>query len=154
MPGLRGLRLCAVSVNDRTKAAEKLAGLLAFPTLVSLPDLAEMADIVVESIPAAHFSEVAEPAIERGRIFVPLSVGALLSRMDLVERAHETGARIVVPTGALLGLDAVRAAAEGKVDSVRLVTRKPPEGLRTAPHIIAQVSMSMQSRRCQSLCLS
>ena len=34
--------------------------------------------------------------------------------MHLVERAQETGARIIVPTGALLGLDAVRAAAEGR----------------------------------------
>jgi aspartate dehydrogenase len=33
--------------------------------------------------------------------------------MHLVEKARATGARIIVPTGALLGLDAVRAAAEG-----------------------------------------
>jgi len=46
--------------------------------------------------------------------------------MELVRRAHETGARIVVPTGALLGLDAVRAAAEGPIDSVTIESRKPP----------------------------
>ena len=51
---------------------------------------------------------------------MPASVGALLPRMELVRRAHETGARIVVPTGALLGLDAVRAAAEGPIDSVTI----------------------------------
>ena len=34
---------------------------------------------------------------------------------DLIERAKQNGARIVVPTGALIGLDAVRAAAEGDV---------------------------------------
>ncbi len=67
-------------------------------------------------------------AIEAGRIFVPASVGALLPRMELVRRAQETGARIVVPTGALLGLDAVRAAAEGPVDSVTIESRKPPRG--------------------------
>jgi aspartate dehydrogenase len=55
--------------------------------------------------------------------------------MYLVRRAQQTGARIVVPTGALLGLDAVRAAAEGPIDSVTLETRKPPGGLDGAPYL-------------------
>jgi aspartate dehydrogenase len=77
------------------------------------------------------------PAIEAGRILVPASVGALLPRLALVERAREVGARIVVPTGALLGLDAVRAAAEGEVTTVEIETRKPPGGLAGAPYLAA-----------------
>jgi aspartate dehydrogenase len=68
---------------------------------------------------------------------VPSSVGALLPRMHLVTRAIRTQARIVVPTGALLGLDAIRALAEEPVDSVRLTTRKPPGGLAGAPYLVA-----------------
>jgi aspartate dehydrogenase len=56
--------------------------------------------------------------------------------MHLVARAQATGARIIVPTGALLGLDAVRAAAEGPVESVTMVTRKPPAGLEGAPYLV------------------
>jgi aspartate dehydrogenase len=56
--------------------------------------------------------------------------------MHLVRRARKTGARIVVPTGALLGLDAVRAAAEGRVDSVTIESRKPPRGLEGAPWLV------------------
>jgi aspartate dehydrogenase len=41
-----------------------------------------------------------------------------------------------VPSGALLGLDAVTAAAEGKIHSVRMVTRKPVRGLAGAPYLI------------------
>ncbi|MFN7633431.1 MAG: aspartate dehydrogenase, partial [Acetobacteraceae bacterium] len=90
---------------------------------------------VVEAAPAAVFEEVASAAIEAGRIFIPSSVGALLPRMHLVERAKQTGARIVVPTGALLGRDAVRAAADGTVESVTIQTRKPPRGLAGAPYL-------------------
>jgi aspartate dehydrogenase len=43
-----------------------------------------------------------------------------------------------VPTGALLGLDAVRGAAEGTIHSVTMKTRKPPRGLKGAPHIEAE----------------
>ncbi len=42
----------------------------------------------------------------------------------------------MVPTGALIGLDAVTAAAEGTIHSVRLVTRKPLKGLAGAPHLV------------------
>ncbi len=75
-------------------------------------------------------------AVGKGRIFMPLSCGQLLDHMDLVERAAATGARIVVPTGALLGLDAVRGEAEGDIESVTMVTRKPPGGLEGAPHLV------------------
>src|SRR5690606_33743284 len=94
-------------------------------------------DVVLECAPAEVFAKIAEPAIEAGRIFMPTSVGALLSRMHLVERAKQTGARIIVPTGALLGLDAVRAAAEGTIHSVTMVTRKPPGSLKGAPYLVS-----------------
>jgi aspartate dehydrogenase len=67
---------------------------------------------------------------------MPLSVGRLLENWDLVERAKASGARILVPTGALLGLDAVRAAAEGTIHSVKMITRKPPDGLDGAPYLV------------------
>ena len=53
----------------------------------------------------------------------------------MVEQAKQTGARILVPTGALIGLDAVRAAAEGEIRSVTMITRKPPGGLEGAPYL-------------------
>src|SRR5204863_6065170 len=81
---------------------------------------------------------VATPAIEAGRMLVALSAGALLDHMELIERAAQTGARILVPTGALIGLDAVRAAAEGIIGSVKLVSRKPPSGLVGAPYLEAR----------------
>jgi aspartate dehydrogenase len=132
--GVEGLRLIAVAARDHDKARATLAGFRTQPALVSLADLAE-ADIVVEAAPSSVFEEVAKAAIARGRIFVPSSVGALLPRMQLIAQARATGARIIVPTGALLGLDAVRAAAEGEVASITIETRKPPGGLVGAPYL-------------------
>jgi len=133
--GVEGLRLVAVAARDPAKAESNLRGFRDPPCVVALDRLAE-ADIVVEAAPAAVFESIALAAIEAGRVFVPASVGALLPRMHLVERARETGARIVVPTGALLGLDAVRAAAEGYVESVTIESRKPPRGLAGAPYLV------------------
>jgi aspartate dehydrogenase len=64
-----------------------------------------------------------------------LSVGALLQNEDLVDLARAHGGQIIVPTGALIGLDAVTAAAVGTIHSAKLVTRKPVAGLVGAPHL-------------------
>jgi aspartate dehydrogenase len=134
--GIPGLQLTAVSARDQEKARHNLAPLKSEVALLPLAELAAHADIVIECAPSAVFRELALPAIEQGRIFVPLSVGQLLVHADLERRAAETGARILVPTGALLGLDAVRAAAEGTIERVTMVTRKPPKGLAGAPYLV------------------
>jgi len=131
-----GLRLAAVSARDAARAATRLKALGIDAPVVPLPALAERAEIVVEALPAQHFRAVAEPVIDAGRIFMPLSVGALLANSDLVDRAVAAGARIIVPTGALIGLDAVRAAAEGTIETVRMISRKPPAGLAGAPYLV------------------
>jgi aspartate dehydrogenase len=133
-----GVTLAAVAVRDEVKARKAMAGFRSRPPLMGLAALADVADVIVESLPSKHFLDVAEPAVARGRIFMPLSVGALIDHMQLVDRARTTGARIIVPTGALLGLDAVRATAEGQIVSARIVTRKPPAGLAGAPLLVAK----------------
>ncbi|HXQ51166.1 MAG TPA: aspartate dehydrogenase [Stellaceae bacterium] len=134
--GIPGLELGAVAAREHARAVARLADAGIDAPVVSLAELAERADIVVEAIPAAAFRAVAEPAIAARRILVALSAGALLENSDLIERAAAMGARIIVPTGALLGLDAVRAAAEGEIVSVRMITRKPPAGLEGAPYLV------------------
>ena len=92
-------------------------------------------DIVVECAPAKLLPDIAGPFLRAGKTVIVLSVGAILVNEHLVGLAREHGGQIVVPTGALLGLDAVAAAAEGKIHSVRMITRKPVRGLLGAPYL-------------------
>ena len=140
---IAGLSLCAVSARDFDKAAKNIADFENSPSIVPLDEIADTADIVIECLPPSLFTSVASIAIGKGRIFMPLTVGGLLEHMDLVDQARSTGARIIVPTGALLGLDAVRAAAEGEIESVRIVTRKPPDSLIGAP-LVSQKNISLE----------
>ncbi|WP_428486974.1 aspartate dehydrogenase [Rhodopila sp.] len=132
--GVEGLRLIAVSCRDEVRGLANLADFHDAPRIVEVAQLAD-ADIVVEAAPAAIFERIAVPALEAGRIFIPASAGALLPRMHLVKLARRTGAQIIIPTGALLGLDAVRAAAEASIASISIETRKPPRGLVGAPYL-------------------
>jgi aspartate dehydrogenase len=133
--GPSGLRLVAVSARNRERAVERLSASGIAAPVVAAGVLAERADVVIECMPAAVFDTVAVPAVEAGRILVALSAGALLDRMSLIETARSTGARIIVPSGAILGLDAVRAAAQGTIRTVKMITRKPPQSLAGSPYL-------------------
>ena len=106
--------------------------------IVPVPELRDHADVIIECAPAAALPSIAVPALEKGRTLVVLSCGALLDNEHLVELARDKGGRILVPTGALLGLDAVLAAAEGKIATVTMTTRKPPGGLAGAPFLVSR----------------
>jgi aspartate dehydrogenase len=133
--GLPGCELVAVSANDRDKARQRLAHLSRPVPVVAIEELEALADIVVECMPAALLPALAEPFLRAGKTVIVLSAGAILANEGLIDLARRHGGQIVVPTGALLGLDAVTAAAEGTIRSVRMVTRKPVKGLVGAPYL-------------------
>jgi aspartate dehydrogenase len=129
--GVPGLELACVAARDLAKAKAWLAEERITCPIVALEALPAYADLAVECAPAAVLEQICRPMLAAGKQVLVLSCGALLPRPELIELAREHGGRIIVPTGALLGLDAVAAAAQGTIHSVRMTTRKPPA--RTAP---------------------
>ena len=134
--GVPGLVLTAVAARDEEKARGWLDEEGIEVPIVALEDLPAHADLAVECAPAAIIEKICRPMLQAGKQVMVLSCGALLPRPELMELAKQHGGRIVVPTGGLLGLDAVAAAAEGTIQSVKMTTRKPPNGLAGAPHLV------------------
>ncbi|MBF8803520.1 aspartate dehydrogenase [Pseudomonas asiatica] len=133
--GIPGLTLGGVAARNKETATEWLSQLSKPVPVLSYEELATTCDVVVECAPSALLDEIATPVLKAGKTMVVLSSGGLLTRSYLVELAAQHGGRIQVPTGALLGLDAVCAAAEGHINSVRMITRKPVRGLVGAPFL-------------------
>ena len=134
--GIDGLALTAVSVQNPEKHRSRLAGLTRPPAVLPIAALVDVADIVIECAPSQLVSSIVAPFVGCGKTAVVLGAGALLDHEDLIELARQNGGQIMVPTGALIGLDAVTAAAVGTIRSVRMVTRKPVRGLAGAPYIV------------------
>ena len=130
-----GVTLAAIASRDQARLRVSLPEGAA-PAIVKIDDLPQMADVIVECAPAAALPTIAVPALEAGRTLIVLSCGALLDNEHLVELAERHGGRILVPTGALLGLDAVLAAREGEISSVKMTSSKPPAGLAGAPYLV------------------
>ncbi|KEQ08297.1 aspartate dehydrogenase [Pseudorhizobium pelagicum] len=130
-----GFQLISVNSRDPAKAHAAVADFAAKPRVcISASDLVD-ADIIIEAAPAAAFLGIARPAISAGKTFIACSAGALMRNIWLVEEAEREGARIIVPSGALIGLDAVRAAAQGHITSCTIETRKSPSGWLGAPYL-------------------
>lgn len=136
--GIPGLRLAAGLARDHERAGHFLAFLRSSPPLLPLSDLIAASDIVVEASTQAHLEEIAPQALGAGRDLVVLSCGGLLGRQDWVRLAEANGCRILVPSGAIAGLDGVKGARVGAVTAVTMETRKPPRGLAGAPWIVQQ----------------
>jgi aspartate dehydrogenase len=134
--GIDGFVLAAVSALNPEKHRGWLAGLGKAPAVLPIEALADAADIVIECAPGNLLGPIVAPFLAKGKTAIILSAGALLEQDELVQLAKQNGGQIVVPTGALIGLDAVTAAAQGKLHSVRMITRKPVKGLLGAPYLV------------------
>ena len=134
--GMPGLTLACAAARDVAKAKAWLDEAEIACPLVEFDDFPRHADLAVECAPAEVLEKICTPMLTAGKRVMVLSSGALLPRPHLIELARQHGGQIIVPTGALLGLDAVSAAAEGAIHSVRMTTRKPPRGLAGAAYLV------------------
>ncbi|HEY0270987.1 MAG TPA: aspartate dehydrogenase [Sphingomonas sp.] len=131
-----GLILTAVCVRDAAAGRAKLAALGVRAQLRSLGELVEACDVVFDGAVAASLPEIGHAALSAGRTLVTMNSGALLDAPDLFDLAAARGGRIVVPSGGVAGFDGIRAACLSDVQTLTLVSRKPPESLRDAPHVV------------------
>ncbi|MGH2373879.1 MAG: aspartate dehydrogenase [bacterium] len=134
---LPDLTLGAITSGDLDKARARAQALLRIvPPVVPLPEAVTLSDIIVEAAPALAFREIASAVLGARKALLVLSVGALLDGYDAYARiARQHDARIYVASGAIGGLDAIAAAAEGEIEAVIMTTRKPPRALAGAPYL-------------------
>lgn len=100
-------------------------------------DLIDRADIIVECLPPAAVPDLAKEALEKDKILIILSSSALLLYPEIQNyiNTSESG-RIIVPSGAISGLDAVSALKEAEITSATITTTKSPKGLAGAPYLV------------------
>jgi aspartate dehydrogenase len=134
--GRIAMELVAVTELDAAKAVTFIRTLRRPPALVELDDLIERSDLVIEATSQEALQTIVPRTLARGRDLMVLSVGGLLGRASWFQLAEEKGCHIYIPSGAIAGIDGVRAACQGAVRSVTLITRKPPHTLAGAPYVV------------------
>jgi aspartate dehydrogenase len=129
---LPGFELVAVAGRNRQAVADRLQDMGCKASAVDLEALPEQVDVIVECLHPVPAVALIRQGLKAGRTVVALSAGALLLEPGLLTQAQTDPGRLIVPTGAILGLDVLRAAAVGRIDRVLVRTRKPPSSLAGA----------------------
>jgi aspartate dehydrogenase len=134
--GIDGLSLGGATARDAERGEAFLRTLATKPPYLEIDALIAASDLLVEASTQAHLRQWAPRALAAGKSLMVLSCGALLGHEEWATRARERGARILVPSGAIGGLDAVKGARVGRITSVTMETHKPPAALAGAPYIV------------------
>ena len=101
----------------------------------SLERLIKSSSLILEAVSVSEAPQIFEKVVRAGKDIIVMSVGGIVDRPDLLDLARKKACRVYFPSGAISGLDGIKAAALKKIDSVLLTTRKPKEGLRGALYI-------------------
>lgn len=101
----------------------------------SLKDLINSSDLVVEAASAKAAPGVMREAVKAGKDIMIMSTGGIVNETGLLESAGKAGCKVYFPSGAICGLDGVKAVSLNRVRSVTLTTKKPPKGLEGAPYL-------------------
>lgn len=129
------IELIAICDVIENKAAELKRRLNDKINILELDAVVGGADIVIESASAKISADVVAKCIDKGKDCLVMSVGGLLGREELLESARSKGSKVYIPSGAVCGIDGLRAASVGSIETVTLITRKPPRGLIGAPYL-------------------
>lgn len=101
----------------------------------NLSRLLSKCDWVLEAASVKASLSVAETAIKRHKPVVMMSTGGfLLNQKKLSGLAARYRTKIYLPSGAVCGLDGLKAARQiGKIKELQIISTKPPRGLVGAP---------------------
>jgi aspartate dehydrogenase len=141
--GIDGLTLGALS--DLCPDREISAPYVDFDTL------AESCDLIVECLPPQAVPTLARATFARNKDLTLISSCALLMFPDILENHKSSTSRIYVPSGALTGMDGIKALKELGIKKSKIVSTKPPKGLLGAPHVEKMGIDLMQIRRKERL---
>jgi aspartate dehydrogenase len=130
------LELVAICDADARKASDLKESMGGSLRVLGLDGLIKAVDIVVEAASAKISALVVEKCVNGNKDVLIMSVGGLLGKETLLKKAALKGVKVYIPSGAICGLDGLKSASAGKIDSVTLTTRKPPRGLAGAPYLI------------------
>jgi aspartate dehydrogenase len=95
-------------------------------------------NLVFEAASQEAVREFALQVLKAKKDIVIMSVGALADdalRESLVNEAKAQGVKIILPSGACGGFDALAAAKHSDVVEVKLIATKPPKGFHDSPYI-------------------
>ncbi len=132
----KGAVISALCDIDKSRA-QKLADKIKKAKIVPMDKLFDLCDLVVEASSASISFDVAVKALKKKKQVLIMSVGGVLGKEKrLFELSSKYNAKIYFPSGAICGLDGIRAISLSKINSITLTTTKPVAGLKGVRYLM------------------
>lgn len=112
--------------------AENLASLAGGVAALDFDEMLNDVDLVLECASPNSVKQFAPKVLKQGKDMIVMSIGAFMDmefHTEVLKIAKENNARIHLPSGAVVGLDGIKAVAKFGLKEVSLVTRKSPKSL-------------------------
>ena len=112
--------------------AENLASFAGGVAALDFDDMVDNVDLVLECASPDSVKLFAPRVLKKGCDMIVMSIGALMDdefRIKIEKIAKDNNAKIHLPSGAIVGLDGIKAVAKFGLKEVNLVTRKSPKSL-------------------------
>ena len=112
--------------------AENLASFAGGVAVLNLEDMLDDVDLVLECASPDSVKLLAPKILEKGIDMIIMSIGAFMDKEFYTKAsklAKENNAHIHLPSGAIVGLDGIKAVADFGLKEITLITRKSPKSL-------------------------
>jgi len=125
--------LCDIDIDKARNLSRRLERRI---PVVNLGQLISKSDLVIEAASAKISSDIALAALRMNKDVMVMSVGGLVGRINkLKSLALKSGRKVYIPSGAISGIDAVKAARMGKIKTATLTTTKNPLAFKGVKYV-------------------
>lgn len=122
----------AICDLDENKAKEVAESISSKPAVMDIDTLVKKSDLIVEAVSPSIVGSLMEKCIEHEKHLMVMSVGGIIQNMDLIPKLT---ARLFIPSGAICGIDGVKAANIEGIESATITSTKSPKSLEGAPYL-------------------
>jgi aspartate dehydrogenase len=123
--------LCDINIEHAQELKEKIRN---GQEVIPMADLIKHSELIIESASKDAVKEIlnSKNIDRKGKKLLIMSTGGIIGNLDAFSKIKNC--EIYLPSGAIAGLDAIKAVS-GKISSLTLTTTKPIKGLKDAPYI-------------------
>jgi len=120
---------------DKTRS-EGLAGILKQSEVTSsVEEVIKRSDLVVEAASGVAAQEVLKIALSLKKDVMVMSVGGLLGKVHFIDEFRKAGLSLILPSGAIAGIDGLKSFKIAGIHEVTLTTRKSPKSIAGAAYL-------------------
>ncbi|MDP3041209.1 MAG: DUF108 domain-containing protein [Candidatus Omnitrophota bacterium] len=108
-----------------------------------LDSLIKKSDLVIEASSGQAAWEITRKSLSSGRKVMVMSVGGMVGHLEqLFALAAEFNAQVFFPSGAICGIDGLKAANIAGVQRIVLTTRKHPDAFKGVEYVVKKFKLA------------